>query len=131
MHHTNIYLWMRICICMCTQLIDISGKSTLFFKNKLFLFADLLTQLNLDIEMTNTMKTFCRKIYWHVCMTFSWYHDELSILTGIISTEYNDATLEMNQGQNNYYLFLTKFCGQGLTPNSLDACNATQSTVQT
>jgi len=33
----------------------ISGKSPLFIKNEFFLFADLLTQLNLDTEMTNTM----------------------------------------------------------------------------
>jgi len=71
----------------------ISGISPLFIKNELLLFADLLTQLNPDTEMTNTVKTYNRQIYWHVHMTFPWYHDELSILTGIISTEYTEATL--------------------------------------
>lgn len=56
----------------------------------------LLTQLNLDKEMTNTSKTFCRKIYWHIHMTFCWYHDKPSILTHFISTDCTEATLEMN-----------------------------------
>jgi hypothetical protein len=73
-----------------------SGTSTLFIKNELFLFADLLTQLNLDTEMTNTMKNFCSKIYWHIHMTFSWYHDKLSVLTSFISSHCTEVTKEMN-----------------------------------